>query len=318
MTTHSKQMKYFDDNKESVTANIPCWVRDSLKAGEDDEFFRTFRRSQIFLEVIEGTTINGGLWNLKRLLKDNNFLVSINEISKSEFFGSPLNLIEFSTKDGLAHHLNPTTIRYANNACNILSFFGNKILDLEVYEIGGGYGGECKVFQDISRSVFSKSISWNIYDLPSSKSLITKWLANFGYRINFKEINEKISSNSLVISCGALSEMRGDLLREYVYNVVLKCNYGYFITNFETHSKPFGGWSTNEFIKYLKKNGKNDVQLLDARSWLSHYDFDVGTRLIIFGTSSISNRKSVLDIFIYKIITKIRGIERRITQIWLI
>lgn len=311
--------KYADGNQESVTANIPTWGIECQRAAQDDEFFKIFRRSEIFLQVIEGTSLIGGLSNLRRLLKDSNFLSSLKEIQKSDYFGGPLNLIEFFDADGFQAYLTPTTIRYANNACNVLTLFGKQIFENEIYEIGGGYGGECKVFKDISLSIFGNDISWHIYDLPSSTSIITKWLGIFGYNVKFEDIsqNKDILPNSFVISCGALSEIRGDLLKAYIDDVVLRATYGYFITNFDSHSKPFGGWSTDEFISYLRKNGKADIRELDARTWLSYYDFDAGSRLIVFGAKSISNKTQIRDYVIYKIIAKIRGLERRIVRWWL-
>ena len=68
--------KYADGNQESVTANIPTWGIECQRAAQDDEFFKIFRRSEIFLQVIEGTSLIGGLSNLRRLLKDSNFYLT--------------------------------------------------------------------------------------------------------------------------------------------------------------------------------------------------------------------------------------------------
>lgn len=316
----ARQNRYVDGNEETVTANIPSWSSDCQRAAYDTGFFQVFRRSKTFLHVVEGTPYVGGLWNLRRLSKDNNFLKAAALISGSDHFGSPLNAIPWNSQDGSVHYLTPTTLRYANNACNAIKFFGKQIFNIEVYEIGGGYGGECKVFKDVSMSCANTDVRWNIYDLPSSTALITKWLANFGYTATFLDVDRdtEISPNSLVLSCGALSEMRGELLKAYVDKIVLNARYGYFITNFDTHSKPFGGWSTEEFIKYLRLNGKLDVQELDAASYLSYFDLEAGSRLITFGADNISSKSCPLgDRVAYRVISKIRGLERRIVDRWM-
>jgi hypothetical protein len=311
--------KYIDGNEESVTGNIPDWSFECKVAATLTGFI-SFREKQIFLEVVEGTPFHGGLYNLKRLLKDSNFIKSLPDIAMSDQYGNPANKIEFTDYENRVWHLNPTTLRYANNACNVLRLFGGAIANLNVYEIGGGYGGESKIFQDVWKKSSNK-ISWNIFDLESSYGIITKWLSTFGYSTKFLNIKDlfNISNNALVISCGALSEMRGSLLQNYIEKVVLKARYGYLITNFETHSKPFGGYSTNEFINYLKSNGKADVIELDAGSWLSYFDFKAGSKLIIFGHGHLRNisGRNFKDIIFYKLIEKLRAIEFKLTRAWL-
>lgn len=159
---------------------------------------------------------------------------------------------------------------------------------LTISEIGGGYGGEAKVFFDLRHKLNNiKFISYEIYDLKSSIQLITKFLKEFGYSVKFKYLNDskhykiKADSKKLVISNAALSEMWGDLLNSYLKEVVYKADYGYFIVNFDTHSKPYGGISNQDFFDLLKKNGKNPIWL-NADNFLTSFDKGV-SKLIIFG-----------------------------------
>jgi hypothetical protein len=297
---------------ESVTGGMNEWIECCLKAGKCDEFFRIFRRSKIFLQVTEVTSRAGGLWNLRKLLFQNPTKLAkvLPLVEKSDYYGSPPNLIEFRMKgvEDRSFFLNPTTIRYLNNAFNVNNLFSFENID-RVFEIGGGYGGECKVFNDFSNSLIARSLKWTIFDLPSSFDLISRYLSCFSYSTQFSELckyNNGIDSNSLVLSNGALSEMRGSTLKNYIDKVVLKCKFGYFITNFESHSAPFeNGWTTNQFIDYLYFNGKHDVKELDSNIFLSPFDHTVGTKLVVFGTMN-NVVSSDLD---QKLLNEIRQLE---------
>ena len=294
---------------DSVSAKETDWVQSCEDAAQNDEFFKTFRSSKAFQRVIEGTPRVGGIWNLKRLLKDKNFLKTLPLLQKSDIIGLPLNTIQFKFNEK-SYNLSPTTIRYANNASNCVSFFGKDIFlgNTDIFEIGAGYGGEFKVFNDYSVALFNKKLDtkWHIYDLPSSIAVIKKFLSHFNYLPNFNELKKdstEKNSNSLVISNGAFSEMTGSLLDEYFEAVISPAKYGYFISNFEIQSEPFGGWNTKKFIMRLKKCGKNDVAILPAEKYLSYFDQQAGSKLIVFGHTALKDDKSkIKDIIIIKFI----------------
>lgn len=111
-------MKYKDGNQESVTANISEWATACIEAAENPNFFKTFRRNSIFLDVIEGSPVESGIYNLNRLLENKIFIDCLELIQNSEFVGFPKNLIDFEV-NGMSYSLNPTTLRYANNLMNL-------------------------------------------------------------------------------------------------------------------------------------------------------------------------------------------------------
>jgi len=301
---------FIDGNEQSITSNMTEWTSVPIKIAEDNNLFSYFRSLPIIISIVEGNPIQAGLWNLRRLLKDSKFVDCLDDISSSDLVGNPKYLISFRC-GGRDYRLNPTTIRYANNACNILNIFGEKILDSTFYEIGGGYGGECKIFNDFSKKVNKKRVSWNIFDLPSSYGMIKKWLSIFKCEANFISISDKfeIEQEAIVISNAALSEMRGDLLKDYIDRVVLRCKYGYFITNFDLLSKPYGGWDTSQFIEYLRLNGKQDVQEVDCVNYLSYFDKQATQKLIIFGAKLVPISKKYfiqkIEIYLYLILSSL-------------
>ncbi|MBA4319486.1 MAG: hypothetical protein C0412_13880, partial [Flavobacterium sp.] len=251
------------DMNDAVSAKENDWVKACIDAANDDVFFHTFRSSPAFLRVVEGSPVISGIWNLNRLLKNSIFAKVLPLVKTSDSVGFPSKIIYFKSvqKRNIISNkewLSTTTIRYVNNCLNCLSLFGNKILNgnTEIYEIGAGYGGECKIFNDFAMSLYNKSIeeSWHIFDLPSSTGLIERFLKQFKYSASFSRLGKRMNINNkdtLVISNGAFSEMSGDLLDSYFDSVISKAKHGYFITNFETHSVPHGGWTTEQFIDKL-------------------------------------------------------------------
>jgi len=313
-------IRYSDGNEESCTGNLQFWQDSTILAAEDNNFFRHFRRSDAFMRVIEGSPKVSGIWNLRRLKKNAKFISALPLLQSSEWVGSPLNLIDFKI-DAVNYFFNPTTIRYANNVCNYIDFFGDGVLsDMDIYEIGGGYGGECKVFNDFAMQVYSRDLRdhYHVFDLKSSYGLIQKFLSGFGYSTKFIELGslDLLNNNGLVISNGAISEMRGKLLDEYIDVVVSPAKYGYFMTNFESHSLPYGGMTTAQFMSRLRDVGKTDVVELSSSQYLSHFDHQAGTRLIVFGakvTESDSGTR-FSDTVMIRLLQKLLRINERLTN----
>lgn len=314
MIFESKAMKYIDGNEESITANLEDWVVTTTAIARDERLFSQFRSLPIVTSVVEGTPWQGGLWNLKRIINNKYFLKAIDYLLESDRVGFPSTLVNFKLGDR-AMALSPTTIRYANNFCNCIEIFGKGIIENPVYEIGGGYGGECKTFNDFLNSSFQLKPDWSIFDLKSSYGLISKWLGNFGYEANFLNIEDNfhIKANGFAISNAALSEMRGELLENYINKVLLNCQYGYFITNFELLSKPYGGWTTEQFVAYLIKNGKKDVRVLDPLNYLSYFDYQAQQKLIVFGVGQYAekNKLFIRDRIQLSLSVMLSGVSKR-------
>ena len=99
--------------------------------------------------------------------------------------------------------------------------------------------------------------------------------------------------------------MWGNLLDDYLEKVVRKASYGYFMTNFETHSSPYGGITTKNFLDRLKSFGKLDAVELNPANYLSYFDKKAGTRLIVFGADLSGNNSSkVYNSYFINIIEK--------------
>ena len=112
---------------------------------------------------------------------------------------------------------------------NLLDRFGS--LDgFNIIEIGGGYGGQCKIICDI----FSIK-RYTIIDLPEASNLQNKYLKYFGLenKINtYSYLNGHTEKKyDLVISNYALSEVSKSLQIEYWKKILVNSNRGYLTCN---------------------------------------------------------------------------------------
>lgn len=278
-----------------------------------------FRATPEFQYIVEGTRLRCGRYHLKKIIKNPHFISVVNDLDKMDLFGLSFRnngykkvvsfkLIDSDDKKTKTYQLTPTALRYARNSLNLIKLFGEKILNsINVYEVGGGYGGDLKTFDCITTKLGIPINSWNIYDLETSEDLLKQSCKNVKTKVNyiFNYPNSPISTNSknLFFSCGAISEMNGKTLHSYLENVVLQCEYGYILANFDSHSKPYDGISTDDFISYLKKNGKQNVQEICPLEFFTPYDTHFGgTRLIIFGADKLYKKPSKsLAIMRYKL-----------------
>jgi hypothetical protein len=306
----------------AVTANELDWALACAAAAEEADQFLVFRKSPTFLRVVEGSPRVAGYWNLKRLLDNEIFVRALPLLQLSDAVGLPSDLISFDAA-GESFNLSATTIRYANNAINVLDLFGLEVFRGGIiHEVGGGYGGEATVFNHFSKSLLNLDLAdrWFIYDLPSSYALINKFCHEFGYRVTIKNDMEAVGHIDLVISNGALSEMWGDTLDNYIRNVVAPARCGYFMTNFESHSLPNGGISTTQFVQKLRDLGKDDVQILSTKNYLSKFDVEAGTVLIVFGAANHRTpltKRSLWSAIILKLLTITDRFQNRILEHYL-
>lgn len=138
--------------------------------------------------------------------------------------------------------------------------------------------------------------------------------------MTIKDDFKSVGDIDLVISNGALSEMWGETLDNYIKYVVAPARCGYFMTNFESHSLPNGGISTMQFLQILKDLGKDDVQILSTKHYLSKFDLEAGTKLIAFGFDSHKPhvvKRSTRSGLILKVLTTTDRFQKLILRLYL-
>ena len=151
-------------------------------------------------------------------------LKNLDGFKENDKYGTP-DIHEF---DNLGK-VSPTTVRYIKNTFDIVNRFGTDIGN--IVEIGGGYGGLCKVLSNVI--YFSNYL---IFDLEEPNMLSTKYLSKFDelkdrvQSLTLEELDE-IDGIDLLISNYAFSEVSLDVQEEYYEKVIKKTKRIYMVFN---------------------------------------------------------------------------------------
>ncbi len=130
----------------------------------------------------------------------------------------------------------PSNLRYIYHSFLILSNIQkNKIYDVDIVEIGGGYGGLCFFIHNLASLFNIKIKSYIIFDLKEVSILQKRYLKIHNIDINTYHIDDDWSLNkhSYLISNYAFSEIPNELQVQYTEKILNKyISYGFLVWNF--------------------------------------------------------------------------------------
>ena len=189
-------------------------------AANSDEFFKQFKSHPAYRHVLEHVSFEEGQQYLKEI--DIDYLDKLEEVKENDSLGSPV-IYEYPS----VGEISPTTIRYIKNTSDIINKFGTSFDS--IVEIGGGYGGLCKVI-----SSFIKFEQYLLLDLEECNLLSRKYLSHFNlptlsYRS--EEIDEIDENFDLLISNYAFSECHKEVQQDYIERFIKKSNNFYIMHN---------------------------------------------------------------------------------------
>ena len=189
-------------------------------AANSDEFFKQFKSHPAYRHVLEHVSFEEGQQYLKEI--DIDYLDKLEEVKENDSLGSPV-IYEYPS----VGEISPTTIRYIKNTSDIINKFGTSFDS--IVEIGGGYGGLCKVL-----SSFIKFEQYLLLDLEECNLLSRKYLSHFNlptlsYRS--EEIDEIDENFDLLISNYAFSECHKEVQQDYIERFIKKSNNFYIMHN---------------------------------------------------------------------------------------
>lgn len=186
--------------------------------------FANFRKASPYTEIVETVGFLGGQEYLIELQKNApQFYFHLNKFKTSDKIGNPATY-HYDRVGFIA----PTTLRYIKVAFELEQLFGS-LTNRSIVEIGGGYGGQCKIIADLFAFT-----SYTIVDLPEALGVAKKFLAAQGVKnVTFLTPDQLPSDGSfdLVISNYAFSECYSDIQTYYVKNIMSKIQNGYCICN---------------------------------------------------------------------------------------
>ncbi len=236
----------------SVTDRNP--YRDfCVSAVNDPNVFKNFKKSPIIIGVMQHVTKNDGV-AFTSYISENypHFISKMKMFRENDRLGNPKT---FKYKQ--FGRVSPTNLRYIKIAGDIESQFGN--LDgCKVIEIGGGYGGQCKILSDL----FDLE-QYTIVDLPEALALAKKYLDTLNVKnVRFLTPEEvKIEEYDLVISNYAFSECNRSIQNNYLEKILTHSHHGYMICNVINACEP-ENFRQAELVGILEKQYNHDPSIL--------------------------------------------------------
>jgi hypothetical protein len=200
-------------------------------AATNEKVFNNFKREPVFTNILEHVGYELGLEYLNYIKKEYpEILLQSDYFRENDLLGNPV-IYDY----GQSGWFSPTTLRYMKVAGDLKKRFGD-LSQMHIVEIGGGYGGQCKILAELCGFA-----SYTLIDLPQVNELSKKYLDILGLEkvkhIDCSDLNS-VGVYDLVISNYAFSEIDREGQQKYLEKVILPTKKGYMTINFI--SKLFG------------------------------------------------------------------------------
>lgn len=230
------------------------------KAANDDAVFNNFKRNNAYRRVLEHVPYRQGIKYLSIITDENPRLIDfLEKFKENDQYGNPIKY-NFSN----IGYFSPTTLRYIKVLSDLIKEFGS-LEKMRIIEIGGGYGGQCKIISD----VFDFD-TYTLVDLEPCLSLARKYLDKLGVKnVNYCTSNNLLENQNydLVISNYAFSECTITLQDIYFEKIISQSFRGYMTCN--SINLFFG---INSYTKKAIINKINNSKILPERplTWLGN------------------------------------------------
>ena len=226
---------------ESIYAAVPgnrslsdngdylAYIRDVLN---NERSYATFKHHFAYNLILEHANIEHGFKYIEAIKRQSLYVYQninsfrINDIignQEKDITGAPA-IFDFPD----IGRFSPSTLRYVKIAADIEKFFGK--IEGNIAEIGGGYGGQCLILDQIFR--WQK---YYIFDLALPLQLTSKYLESFILNSSYQCTTLNQYTNDipieLVISTVAFSELPSKLQLKYIEKVLSKAKRGYLVMN---------------------------------------------------------------------------------------
>jgi hypothetical protein len=188
-----------------------------------DRSLWSFKQEPAYREILEHVFENQGLEYFAEIKKfdlynqHKDYLIDLCHTNDS--CGMPIKFVyeDFTT-------CSSTNLRYILHSILILSYMNEcNLNNIDVIEIGGGYGGLCYFIYKLSNFFNIKINTYTIFDLPEPLQLQAKYLDGLNINnVNFYDLNNfgTLNKNSFLVSNYAFSEIALPLKHEYTNKVL--------------------------------------------------------------------------------------------------
>lgn len=208
-----------------MSIDYNSYLKVCKEAVENDEVFKDFKRHSDYTPILEHITFSQGLSYLEEIKQNSPYLLKyINRFATNDNYGNPY--IYYYGELGIS--ISPTTLRYIKVLADLMSLFGC-LNSIDIIEIGGGYGGQCKIIYN-----WVKPKSYTLIDLPEVLALSEKYLKqqNIG-TIILRNIDDPEEIHyDLCISNYAFTEIGRNYQNFYAEKIIKNSDKGYITCNF--------------------------------------------------------------------------------------
>jgi hypothetical protein len=230
-------------SKELVDPYLQA-CKDSINSQKE---FNSFRRDERLYPILEHVSYEEGLLYLEEMKEVDPPLPDIAyKIKENDLVGNPF-LYEYPEVGFIC----PTTIRYAKNVYDIVDAFARRVPKIEnVVEIGGGYGGLCRMMN----ALFSLE-QYLLIDLKEVNELSKKYLRHYyteSNRIAWVTPDDlvQVKNIELCISNYCFSECDRKTQQMYYDKIIKNSNMFYITYNHISNNN----MSADEFKDFASKD----------------------------------------------------------------
>lgn len=214
-----------------------------LRAATDDEVYKTFRQHYDYTPILEHVTEELGQRYVNEIEKHELFKPEYLEIArKNDIEGTPI-LLDYQPP---FTNVCPSTMRYLKTTLDLFHLF-DTLDNLNIIEIGAGYGGQCKMIHNMF-----KPKSYTIVDLQEPLNLIQKYLRGVPNIIYETEETLQEGTYDLIISNFAFSECDRTIQNSYIEKAIKNTQHGYIIFNDITKYFNIDSLTKDEFKNIIK------------------------------------------------------------------
>jgi hypothetical protein len=206
-----------------MSINYDRYLKVCRDATANDNLFMGFKSNPDYTWVLEHVSRDQG----------EQYLDEIGDCFGSNFMGKFFSNDMYGNPQ--THHyrrpnryVSPTTLRYIKVFADLRRIFGG-LDSLNIVEIGGGYGGQCKIINDMYQPK-----SYTLVDLPDVLGLAEKYLNRLHVENVLLRQPTDVSKAryDLCLSNYAFTELDRSYQDFYVENIMKKSARGYLTCNF--------------------------------------------------------------------------------------
>ena len=196
-------------------------IKDNLPLDKDDWYFKSHPRYRDILEHVSPVQGEQFLATIKE--KYSNFYITHKEYlielcTQNDLYGKT-----FKAKHNDFTECSPSNLRYILHSLLVLEYLKSMSMkNIDIVEIGGGYGGLAFFINRLAPLVNLKINSYTVFDLLEATQLTKKYLKALGTKIEISQLNtcNTLTEGSFLISNYALSEISPAIQEEYVEQIL--------------------------------------------------------------------------------------------------